>query len=80
MTMQNLLVILKQELRVAVFESTVLKGKRLSKRGLEEMSWKACSCYSSLTNFRTVRLRNHEWGRRGMHIGYWWECKKERDH
>jgi hypothetical protein len=22
----------------------------------------------------------HEWGRRGMHIGYWWGIKKERDH
>jgi hypothetical protein len=21
----------------------------------------------------------HEWGRRGMHIGYWWESQKERD-
>jgi hypothetical protein len=22
----------------------------------------------------------HEWGRVGMHIGYWWESQKDRDH
>jgi hypothetical protein len=21
----------------------------------------------------------HEWVRRGMHVGYWWESRKERD-
>jgi hypothetical protein len=25
--------------------------------------------------------KSHEaWGRRGMHIRYWWESQKERDH
>jgi hypothetical protein len=22
----------------------------------------------------------HEWGRRGMHKGYWWDSQKERDY
>jgi hypothetical protein len=22
----------------------------------------------------------HEYGTRGMHVGYWWESQKERDH
>jgi hypothetical protein len=22
----------------------------------------------------------HEWGRRGIHVGYWWESQKEGDH
>jgi hypothetical protein len=26
------------------------------------------------------RTMYHERGRRGMHIGYWWESQKERDH
>jgi hypothetical protein len=32
----------------------------------------------------SVILNNYifgnEWGRRGMHIGYWWESQKEGDH
>jgi hypothetical protein len=35
-----------------------------------------------IINSRRMRWAGHvaEWGRRGMHIGYWWEIQKERDH
>jgi hypothetical protein len=31
---------------------------------------------------RRVRLEGHvaRMGRRGMHVGYWWESQKKRDH
>jgi hypothetical protein len=42
--------------------------------------------YSSPSIIRVIKSRGgdghgmqHEWGRRGMHIGYWWESQKERD-
>jgi hypothetical protein len=43
--------------------------------------------YSSPSIIRIIKSRRmrwrgmwHEWGRRGMHIGYWWASQKERDH
>jgi hypothetical protein len=43
--------------------------------------------YSSLSIIRTIKSRGMRWaehvahmGRRGMHIGYWWESQKERDY
>jgi hypothetical protein len=43
--------------------------------------------YSSPSRIRTIKSRRMRWaglvarmGRRGMHIGNWWEIQKERDH
>jgi hypothetical protein len=43
--------------------------------------------YSSPSIFRRIKSRTVRWaghvvqkGRRGMHIGYWWESQKERNH
>jgi hypothetical protein len=43
--------------------------------------------YSSPNIIRTIKSRRTRWeghvarlGRRRMHVGYWWEIQKERDH
>jgi hypothetical protein len=45
------------------------------------------SLYSSLSIIRMIKSRRMRWvghvvriGRRGMHIRFWWESQKEKDH
>jgi hypothetical protein len=74
-----------------VFENTVLRrisGPRrdevtgdLRKLHNEELH----NLYSSPNIIRMIKSRRmrwaeHEWGRRGMHVGYWWVGQKKRDH
>jgi hypothetical protein len=43
---------------------------------------KACQTY--VINIYAIKMNHvilqHEWGRREMHIGYWWENQNEIDH
>jgi hypothetical protein len=48
---------------------------------------KVHNLYSSPSIIRIIKSRRMRWvghvaqmGRRGMHIGYGWECQEERDH
>jgi hypothetical protein len=84
---------LREEHRLRVFENRVLRrifgpkrdevtGDR-RKLHNEELH----NLYSSPNIIRMIKSRRMRWaghvalmGRRGMHIGYWWESHKKRDH
>jgi hypothetical protein len=81
---------LKEEHRLRVFENGVLRIIFGQKRG-EVTGWRKLhseelqNLYSSPNRMiKSKRMRwaghVHEWERRGMHIGYWWESQNERDH
>jgi hypothetical protein len=64
-----------------------LSSQKAPKTHVSIVTYKPFSnLYSSPSIIRTIKPRRVRWsghvarmGRRGMHIGYWWESQKERD-
>jgi hypothetical protein len=84
---------LREEHRLRVFENRVLRKIFGLKRGDVTGGWRKLrneephNLYSSPNIIRMIKSRRMRWaehvagiGGKGMHIGYWWESQKERDH
>jgi hypothetical protein len=84
---------LREECRLRVFENRVLRKRFGLKRDEVTVGWRKLNneelhnLYSSPSIIRMMQSRRMRWpghaarmGRGGMHIGYWRESQKERDH
>jgi hypothetical protein len=84
---------LGEEHILRVFENRVLKRIFGPKRDDVTGDWRKLhneelhDLYSSPDIIRKIKSRRMRWarhvarmGRRGIHIGYWWESQNERDH
>jgi hypothetical protein len=80
---------LKEEHRLRVFENRVLRGIFGPKRDVIIGGWRKLyneefhNLYCSPSIIRIIKSRRMRWaghvarmGRRGMHIGLWWERRK----
>jgi hypothetical protein len=71
-----------------VFENSVLRRIFGPKKDEVTGGWrKLHNLYSSPSIIRMIKSRRMKWswhvprmGRSGMHVRYWWESQKERDH
>jgi hypothetical protein len=86
-------VYLREEHKLRVFENRVLRRIFGPKRDEMTGGWRRLhnkelhNLYSSPSIIRMIKSRRMRWagqvarmGRRGMHVGYWWEIQKEEDH
>jgi hypothetical protein len=83
----------RSNLATAITASLVLRRIFGPKRDEETGGWRKLhneelhNLHSSQSIITMIKLRRMRWtghvarmGRRGMHIGYWWESHQERDH
>jgi hypothetical protein len=88
-----IVLVLREEHRLRVFESRVLRRIFGPKRDEVTGGWRKLhnedlhDLYSSPSIIRMIKSKRMKWagnvprgGRRGMHIGYWWERQKGSDH
>jgi hypothetical protein len=84
---------LREEHRLRVFENRLLRRIFGQKRNEVTGDWRKLhndelhNVYSSPNIIRMTKSGRMRWAwnvermkRKGMHIGYWWESQKERDH
>jgi hypothetical protein len=69
---------LREEHRLRVFENRALRRDEVMGGWRKLHNEELHDLYSSPSIIRIIKSRSMRWGRRGMHIDYWWESQRER--